>query len=150
MKTAVMVAFSLLTFSVFAELQHPAIGFWRTIDDKTGTAKSIVRIYEYKGKVYGRVCRVLTDRTAKAKISGSPLIEGLDIIRDLRLASDGTLDDGKVLDPQSGRTYSCRIWIENGKLVMRGSLLWIGRKQVWLPNERLTDASEDIVPNLKF
>lgn len=150
MKFLVMALLSLLSFSVVAELKHPAIGFWRTIDDKTGEAKSIVRIYDYQGKVYGRVHRVLTDRTAKAKISGSPLIEGLDIIKDLRPAADGVLDDGKVLDPQSGRTYSCKIWLENGKLIMRGSLFGIGRKQVWLPTEKPEDAVEEILPEPKF
>lgn len=129
---------------------HPAIGFWKTIDDETGEAKSLVRIYEHEGKVFGRVHQVLTDRTAKAKIDGAPLIEGLDIIKNLKPAANGKLEGGKVLDPESGRTYSCQIWLEEGKLVMRGSLFGIGRKQIWLPAEAPADAPKEIVPDLKF
>lgn len=124
---------AVLFCSTLAFAAHPAIGYWKTIDDKTGEPKSIVKIYEQDGKVVGRVVRVLTDRTARAKIDGSPLIEGLEIIKDLKPAANGKLEGGKVLDPQSGRTYTCQIWIEGGKLVMRGSLFGIGRKQTWLP-----------------
>lgn len=37
------------------------------------------------------------------------------------------------LDPQKGRVYDCQIWLEGDKLILRGSLFGIGRKQVWLP-----------------
>lgn len=139
-----------LAFSNLAFAAHPAIGFWKTIDDETGEAKSIVRVYEYDGQVYGRVHRVLTDRTAKAKIAGAPLIEGLDIIKNLKPSANGKLEGGKVLDPKSGRTYTCQIWLENGKLVMRGSLFGIGRKQVWLPVDTPEDATDAPIPAPKF
>lgn len=132
------------------EIRTSAIGYWKTIDDATGEAKSIVRVYGHNGKVYGRVMKVLTDPTAKAKISGSPLIEGLDIIKDLKLAKGGKLEGGKVLDPKNGRTYNCQIWIEDGKLIMRGSLLGIGRKQTWMPSEPLAGTEGVLVPDLKF
>lgn len=111
------------------------IGLWKTIDDATGEAKSLVSVYEQDGKVFGRVVEVLTDPTARAKIAGSPLIEGLVIITDLKPGKGGKYEGGKVLDPKSGRTYNCQMWLENGKLIMRGSLLGIGRKQTWLPAE---------------
>lgn len=151
MKTVLIaVAAVLSTLTLFAETRTSAIGFWKTIDDETGEAKSIVRIYEYEGKVYGRVHRVLGDRTAKAKIKGEPLIEGLDIIRDLKKSANGKLEGGKVLDPQNGRSYTCQIWLDEGKLVMRGSLFGIGRKQIWLPAETPEDATATPVPAPKF
>lgn len=133
-----------------AEARTSAIGYWKTIDDKTGEPKSIVRIYEYEGLVYGRVVKVLTDPTARADIAGEPLIEGLDIIKNLKSAKNGKLEGGKVLDPQNGRTYSCQIWLENGKLVMRGSLFGIGRKQTWLPADPPEGQPETLVPAPKF
>lgn len=35
------------------------VGKWKTIDDETGKAKSIVEIYEKSGKIYGRVLDIL-------------------------------------------------------------------------------------------
>lgn len=146
----ILLAIAFLSSSFVSRAENPILGFWKTIDDETGEAKSIVRVYEHDGKVYGRVHRVLTDRTAKAKIAGAPLIEGLDIIKDLTPSSKGKLEGGKVLDPKNGRAYSCQIWVEDGKLIMRGSLFGIGRKQVWLPTEAPVDAPDKIVPDPKF
>ncbi len=148
-KLMIMLSLALVGLAVQAETRTSAIGFWKTIDDATGEAKSIVRVYEYNGKVYGRVIEVLTQPDAKAAIKGEPPIKGLDIIKDLK--KDGEkLSGGKVLDPKNGRTYSCQIWLEDGKLVMRGSLLGIGRKQTWLPTETPEGADGDIVPAPKF
>jgi hypothetical protein len=35
------------------------IGKWKTIDDETGEAKSVVEIYEKSGKIYGKVVDIL-------------------------------------------------------------------------------------------
>ncbi len=35
------------------------VGKWKTIDDETGEAKSIVEIYEKSGKIYGKVVDIL-------------------------------------------------------------------------------------------
>lgn len=145
-----IVALGAFSSLLAAEIRTSPIGYWKTIDDATGEAKSIVRVYEHEGKVYGRVMKVLTDPTAKAKIAGSPAIEGLDIIKDLKPAKNGKLEGGKVLDPKNGRTYSCQIWLEDGKLVMRGSLLGIGRKQTWLAVDPIEGAPEVLVPAPKF
>ena len=37
-----------------AEAGSP-IGLWKTVDDKTGNARAIVRIYEQDGKLFGRI-----------------------------------------------------------------------------------------------
>ena len=44
-------------------------------------------------------------------------------------------DDGEILDPASGKVYDCKMWIEGGKLQLRGFIGWsvIGRSQTWLP-----------------
>lgn len=48
--------FSLL-IALFASLALPAqiVGKWKTMDDETGKARSIVEIYEQTGKLYGRI-----------------------------------------------------------------------------------------------
>lgn len=117
-----------LTFSAMAD---SVFGYWKTIDDETGKPKSIVQIYEYKGQVCGRVVELLQNPNAKAKLPGSPAIKGLDIIWGLK--KDGSkYDDGEVLDPQNGKVYDAQIWLEGGKLVLRGSIFGFGRKQTWI------------------
>jgi hypothetical protein len=58
-------------------------GFWTTIDDETKTAKSVVQVYEYQGKYFGRVVDLLKNKQATAKIPNNPPVMGLDIIWDV-------------------------------------------------------------------
>lgn len=58
MKT-LFTALILILGNVFAWANEGVFGFWTTIDDETKEAKSVVQIYEYKGKVYG--CEIWRD-----------------------------------------------------------------------------------------
>lgn len=118
------------------------VGFWKTIDDETHEAKSIVQIYEYQGKVYGRVVDILTNEpNAKAKLPGAPAIKGLDIIWDLKKDGD-SYSGGEVLDPQNGKVYGCEIWREKDNLIVRGKIAFLGRNQTWLPAKDYKPASK--------
>ena len=121
------------------------LGYWTTIDDETKEAKSVVRVYKYQGKVYGRVVKVLTDSTARASIPGSPLIEGLDIIWDL-VADGEEYTDGEILDPKKGKVYGCEMWREGDDLIVRGKIAFLGRNQTWHPNKEFQDQTP-LVPN---
>ena len=92
--------------SMVAQAADGIVGFWTTIDDETKDAKSVVQIYEHQGKYYGRVVELLKDKSAKAKIPGSPSVLGLDIIWDLEKDGD-TYSGGEVLDPVKGKVYGC-------------------------------------------
>lgn len=127
----VLLLLGMMSLSLSA-LADGVIGFWKTIDDETNEPKSIVQVYENGGKVYGRVVELLQNPGAKAKLPGSPAIKGLDIIWDLTKDGD-KYKGGEVLDPQKGKVYDAQMWTEGGKLILRGSLFGIGRKQVWLP-----------------
>lgn len=119
--------------SLVAQAGSDVIGLWTTIDDETKEAKSVVQVYEYQGKVYGRVVELLKDKNAKAKIKGNPAILGMDIIWDLEKEGE-TYSGGKVLDPQKGKVYGCEIWRDGKNLVVRGKIAFLGRNQTWLPN----------------
>ena len=120
-------------------------GYWTTIDDETKEAKSVVQIYEYQGKYYGRVVELLLNPGAKAKIKGSPAIKGLTIIWDLE--KDGkTYSGGEILDPQKGKVYGCEIWREGEKLIVRGKIAFLGRNQTWLPNTTFKGTDEKPTP----
>lgn len=65
-----------------------------------------------------------------------PII-GLVIIENI-IKSNKKLDDGTILDPESGETYSCNLeLINNNKLKVRGFLGFsiFGRTQYWIRKE---------------
>ncbi len=116
------------------------VGDWKTIDDETGKAKSIVRIVEKDGKLYGTiiklidppepdpVCDECTGDLKGKKIVGMTIMKGLK--KDGKKWTDGT-----ILDPENGKTYSCFIEVLPGgkKLKLRGyvGISLLGRTQHW-------------------
>lgn len=119
--------------------QSSPVGLWKTIDDKTGDAKSYVEIYEQDGKFYGKINKLLqraADTTCK-KCSGNKkdkLLVGMNVIENLQF-SKGYWKNGTILDPESGNEYVCSIWFEPNKpdeLKVRGKH-WTGlyRTQTW-------------------
>lgn len=119
------------------------IGFWKTIDEHSGKARSVVAIYGFNGKYYGRIIGTYDDngnikdsiydpKERAPGVIGNPYYSGLDIIWDLK--SDGQkYTNGEILDPQKGRIYGAELWNKDGKLVVRGKILFFGRNQTWIP-----------------
>ena len=58
MKNLLMTAFVGLC-ALVSQATANITGYWTTIDDETKEAKSVVQIYEYQGKYYGRVVELL-------------------------------------------------------------------------------------------
>lgn len=119
--------------------QAQVTGKWKTIDDETGKAKSIVEIYESNGKLYGKITEILNPAKKNAKCDkcegadkGKP-IEGLVIIKGL--TKDGSeWTDGDILDPTKGKLYSCTLKLDGkDKLKVRGymGVSLLGRTQTW-------------------
>ena len=134
--------FVLLLVAMSASAQVSKIlGDWKTVDDKTGEKRSIVTIYKGSdGLYYGKISKMLmyTDMELKCdQCKGEDYnkpIEGLVIIRGMK-AENGELVGGKVLDPESGKFYYGKIYLKDGKLVLRGSLDkrgFFGRNQTWI------------------
>ena len=119
--------------------QSSPVGTWKTIDDKTGEAKSHVEIYEKDGKFYGKVAKLL-QKPADTKCEKCPgnkknkLLVGMNIIEGLEF-SKGFWRNGSILDPESGNEYNCSVWFEANQpneLKVRGKH-WTGlyRTQTW-------------------
>lgn len=117
------------------------VGLWKTIDDKTGKPKGLVRIYEEKGRLFGKIERSLDPQHAKEKCdkcSGDrkdhPIL-GLVVLRDMQKRGD-EYSGGDILDPDNGSVYRCKFkLIERGKkLELRGFIGFalLGRNQVWI------------------
>lgn len=137
---------SLLSLTTYAAPQ-PIEGIWRTIDDKTGFAKALVKI-EYMPK-YGYVGTIIKiiprpDYTPKEfcvkcpqpftdrKILGITPLWGLEA-KD----PEGRLyEGGFILDPLSGHIYrsKAKISADGRRLTMRGyiGISVLGRTQTWI------------------
>lgn len=115
------------------------VGKWKTFDDQTGDAKSIVEISEKGGKYHGKVIEILNPAKKDSKCEKCPgndkgkPIEGLEIIKNLSKKGE-EYTGGTIIDPQSGKEYKCSIKT-NGKtkLEVRGyvGISLIGRTQTW-------------------
>ena len=117
-------------------------GKWKTIDDETGKPKSIVEIVEKNGKFYGTITRLFrgpdeeqdpvcyecptNDDRYKKKIIGMEILRNL--VRD-----DAEYAGGTILDPNNGKIYRCKVWLEGNTLKLRGYLGPFFRTQTWLP-----------------
>jgi len=132
----------LISISVTCNAQvDKIVGKWKTIDDKDGSAKSIVSIYKAtNGQYYGKIEKMFKDSEKLCVecqgANKNKLILGMVIINNL-VEKDGKLTGGTILDPKNGKVYKCNISLESGndKLNVRGSLDksgWIGRSQTWL------------------
>ncbi|MEO5775857.1 MAG: DUF2147 domain-containing protein [Flavobacterium sp.] len=115
-------------------------GKWKTIDDVTGKEKGIVEIFEYKGKVYGKIIEIFEADKKHLKCDkcegddhNKPIL-GMNIIKGLK-KNDGVYDGGKIVDPKNGKSYHCKITLEGkDRLVVRGyiGITLFGRSQTWV------------------
>src|ERR1035437_9284429 len=139
MKKTFITLILLLAISIIGLAQvDKIVGRWKTIDDKDGSAKSIVYIFKAtNGKYYGKIEKLFKDPdkicTECEGSNRNKPIEGIMIINNL-IEKDAKLTGGTILDPKNGKVYKCNLSIEEGgeKLNVRGSLDksgWIGRSQ---------------------
>jgi uncharacterized protein (DUF2147 family) len=134
---------SLLCFLThFSFSQHTVEGKWITIDDKTHKPKSIVelkvtnnvlsgkiiKLYPREGRAANPTCKLCTDDRK------NQLLVGLQIIRGLK-KSDGEWGSGTVVDPENGKIYTCKIWLDEKNanfLNLRGYVGIFYRTQKWV------------------
>ena len=141
-----MKRFFLLSFLIFLQLTSKSyaveadaiIGEWYTDSEK-----SIVEIqkcdYTYCGKITWLKEPTYEDGTEKIDKENpnpskrnTPII-GLTIVQGFRYKGKNKWGDGKIYDPENGKTYSCKMKLENNKLKVRGfiGISLIGRTTVW-------------------
>ncbi len=115
-------------------------GKWKTVDDETGEAKSIVNIYEEAGTVYGQIVDLVNPKKKGAlcdKCDGDdynkPII-GMVILKNMK--KDGAYyRGGTIFDPAKGKTYKCRISInedDTNILDVRGYISFLYATQYWI------------------
>jgi uncharacterized protein (DUF2147 family) len=121
------------------DLQSP-VGLWKTVDDKTGMARALVRIYIKDGKYFGQIEQSFTPGAESRRCAvcsderkDQPII-GLVIVRNM-MPHDGEYGGGDILDPDNGSVYRCKFHLEHDGaiLVVRGfiGISLLGRSQTW-------------------
>lgn len=122
------------------------VGRWKTIDDITGKANSVVIIGENNGRLYGKIEKLidpdpqdLDPRCTRCEgaLRDKPLV-GLQILWDFQKDGD-RWSGGRVLDPDTGRVYKCYLAVEDRgtRLKVRGFIGFslLGRTQYWVRNQ---------------
>ena len=146
MRIRILLLIALGLISTLAAANENPVGLWRTIDDKSGKEKSLVRVSESNGQLQitieklfrepGEEPNPLCDKCSGEK-KNKPVI-GMQIGNGLK--KDGEVwSGGEILDPQNGKTYKCKVWLEEKgkKLHVRGfiGVSVLGRTQVWVREE---------------
>lgn len=121
--------------SLLASQADAILGVWLTeIED----AK--IEIYKSSNKYYGRVVwikealdengkPVVDKNNPDPKMQSNPILES-NILIGFIYDNDGEWD-GKIYDPKKGETYTCKLWLEAGKLKVRGYLGWLFDTKTW-------------------
>ncbi len=133
-----LAAFCFFALAAPAFAQASPVGCWQTIDDEDGTTKSYVKVYQSGNALVGDIVRLTTD--------GGRCTDCADrynnrVLRNERIMSGFTRDgnryeDGSIIDPKSGRTYSAIMNLVSGnsdRLYLRGyiGIRALGRSQTW-------------------
>jgi len=101
---------------------------------------SKIEIFKCNGKYHGKVVWINhpNDENGKPlkdiknpieKLRVKPIMN-LIILKNLVFKDDEWID-GTIYDPKQGKTYDCKVWLENGNLKLRGYLGWLFDTKTW-------------------
>lgn len=123
------------SFTIYAQ-ETSVFGIWKTIDDETNEAKAYVELYKIGDKMHGKIIKLLID-PEDTTCDNCPddkkdkPVKGMEIIWDMEKNGDQWID-GEILKPENGKVYNGKIWVEDGKLQVRGYIGFMYKTQTWL------------------
>ena len=115
------------------------VGVWLT----AGKEPAKVQVYKSGEKYYGKIIwlknptennKPRVDSKNPNKTKRNQQIIGLLILREFEFDGDGEWEDGKIYDPESGKTYSCYLTLKDkNTLKVRGyiGMSLLGRTEIW-------------------
>ncbi len=125
--------------SVWAQDADAIVGEWYTEENKAR-----VEIYSCEDSYCGKIVSLKEpknpDGTNKRDANNpdenlrTRTIVGTNILTGLQYEGEGEWEDGEIYDPESGKTYSCRLELEDeNTLEVRGFIRFslLGRSQTW-------------------
>lgn len=133
----------LLFFVLFPALffGQSVLGKWKTIDDRNGETKAIVKMFMKDGLLYGKIEKILEkgkeDATCikcKGDRKDKP-VTGMVIIDGFEKNKKGEYKGNTLFDPEQGMTFRGKIWLDPDnpdRLKVRGYLAFLFRTQTWV------------------
>ncbi|MBO0939583.1 DUF2147 domain-containing protein [Fibrella sp. HMF5335] len=131
---------SFTTLTKSAENPDAVVGTWLN-----GTKKGHIQIYKQGSKYFGKLV-FLTEpndpATGKPKVDSknpdaklrSRALLNLNLMNDFVFDGDSQWEDGKIYNPEDGKTYSCYMKLNNpNTLTVRGyvGIKMLGKSQTW-------------------
>jgi uncharacterized protein (DUF2147 family) len=120
-------------------------GTWKTVADEgpdKGKAKSHLVLYESNGVYFAKIVKLLLKPQdtlcdkCKGALYNKPLL-GMVIMSDMKKTGKVDKDfgeqyaGGKIMDPDNGKYYTCKIWVKGETLTVRGYIAFFYRTQKW-------------------
>ena len=132
-------------FSMNVHAQGNIVGTWKTVSDEgadKGKDKSYIEIFEQSGAYFGKITKLLLKpqdticEKCKDDLKGKPVVG---IVNVQNMKKSGDVDDefgeeyagGTIMDPESGKTYKCKMWVKGDVLTVRGYVAIAYRTQKW-------------------
>ena len=123
MKKIVAMVAALFVAAAACFAADPAVGLWKSVDDKTGEVTAIWRVYEQDGKLFGTIAATVdkpqdviasackesyknfpvAGAVNKMKTVGTPWIYNM--VKE----SEGNWKGGNIVNPGDGKCYGCVI-----------------------------------------
>lgn len=109
----------------------------------TENGKSAVEVYHCGDAYCGKIVwlKEPLNKEGKEKVDDknpdeslrSQKIVGLEILENLQYKGPNKWEDGTIYDPEKGKTYKCKAWMEGGNLKFRGFIGFslLGRTTTW-------------------
>lgn len=137
MKIIYLLLVFLMPITTFAQKADDIVGTWLT-EEKDGK----IKIYKENGKFYGKLVwgKDLYDENGQPrldvnnpdeKLQNRPL-DNLVLLSGFEFTGD-QWEDGKIYDPNSGKTYNCYMEINGNQLEVTGyvGVKWLSRTVTW-------------------
>ena len=145
-KSLAMSGMMAILFTLIGQISYSQniVGTWKTIDDETNQAKSVVQIWKAEdGMYYGKIIKLfdpkkqesICDKCDPKDARYKQKVIGMKIIQKMKKTGPNEWTDGTILDPNNGKVYKCKLFIEGKNLMVRGYIAFLYRTQTWLPSE---------------
>ena len=143
MKTLLLIFFcaTWIFFSCSSNSSQDITGLWISRDEKSPTPRSLVAIYKYQDKYYGRMLAtyaedgkikdtILEKREKATGVVGHPPYCGMDFIYNVEKEKENKYK-GKIIDPEKGKVYNAEFWLAGKDLIVRGEVFIFGKNIPW-------------------
>ncbi|MBS9463869.1 DUF2147 domain-containing protein [Flagellimonas sp. 389] len=123
-----------------ASWSQTVFGKWKTVDDRNGNTKAIVKIYEENGLLQAKILKILEKGKenavcikCKGELKDKPIV-GMKIMDDFKKNSKGEYKGDRLFDPEQAMTFRGKVWLDpknKNRLKVRGYLAFLYRTQTW-------------------